>query len=560
MYKVYCDNFKIYDSKLDDLKLINASLELELNKTGSFNFEIYPQHPYFDNLRKMKSIITVYQDNYLLFRGRILNDEQSFYNQKQVTCEGELAFFIDSIVRPYEFEGTPEEYLRMLIDNHNSQVEEIKQFKLGTVTVTDSDISNTNNQITRSDSDFKTTWDLLQDKLINSLGGYLWPRHEADGTYIDYLKDFNILSNQKIEFAKNLLDLKKTTKGEELATAIIPIGGSGDSKITISELTNVEPIQIDLDGEVATIYKKDDYIYCDKAVENYGWIFKVVSFSDIEQDKNYLLNQAVDYLKNTIQFNTEIELSAVDLSPIQDVNPFRLGRYITVKSESHDLNSNNDFLIKKLSIDILNPANNKLTLNATFSTFTETIVNAAKSQINVVEKIDQIEQKFNSSATLDDISSAVTEVVEQNASSIEQSSNEILTQVNQDYYLKSDAETLVESINTQFTQTNSEFEFRFNEFNLNLQDIQSENDAQFQNINKYIKFIDGNIILGEEGNELTLKIQNDRISFLESGVEVAYFSNRKLYVNDGEYIQSLKIGNYSFIPRTNGNLSFKKVT
>ena len=47
-----------------------------------------------------------------------------------------------------------------------------------------------------------------------------------------------------------------------------------------------------------------------------------------------------------------------------------------------------------------------------------------------------------------------------------------------------------------------------------------------------IRFVDGNIILGEDGNQITLKIQNDRISFLENGVEVAYFANRKLYVNE----------------------------
>lgn len=84
-------------------------------------------------------------------------------------------------------------------------------------------------------------------------------------------------------------------------------------------------------------------------------------------------------------------------------------------------------------------------------------------------------------------------------------------------------------------------------------------DAKFQEISKYIRFIDGNIILGEEGNELTLKIENDRIAFLESGAEVAYFSNRKLYVLDGEFLNSLTLGNFAFLPRANGNLSFKKV-
>ena len=84
-------------------------------------------------------------------------------------------------------------------------------------------------------------------------------------------------------------------------------------------------------------------------------------------------------------------------------------------------------------------------------------------------------------------------------------------------------------------------------------------DAKFEEIQKYIRFVDGNIVLGEEGNTLTLRIENDRISFLDSGLEVAYLSNSKLYVTDGEFLNSLQLGNFAFIPRENGNLSFKKL-
>ena len=92
-----------------------------------------------------------------------------------------------------------------------------------------------------------------------------------------------------------------------------------------------------------------------------------------------------------------------------------------------------------------------------------------------------------------------------------------------------------------------------------MNEVASGADSKFQEIRKYIHFVDGNIVLGETGNELTLKVENDKISFLESGVEVAYFSNQKLYVKDGEYLDSLQVGKFAFIPRANGNLSFKKV-
>ena len=106
VYRVYCDEQLLYHSRLENLRIFNPSLELEVNKTGSFQFTIFQDHPRYGSIRKLKSIITVYQDDYLLFRGRVLDDEVGWHNEKSVTCEGELAFLLDSIQRPYEYSGS----------------------------------------------------------------------------------------------------------------------------------------------------------------------------------------------------------------------------------------------------------------------------------------------------------------------------------------------------------------------------------------------------------------------------------------------------------------------
>jgi hypothetical protein len=96
-----------------------------------------------------------------------------------------------------------------------------------------------------------------------------------------------------------------------------------------------------------------------------------------------------------------------------------------------------------------------------------------------------------------------------------------------------------------------------------LQATVDSNDAdartQFQTISKYIRFVNGDIVLGEEGSAITLRIQNDRLSFLDGGAEVAYFSNKKLVILDANFLNSLQIGSFAFIPRKNGNLSLIKV-
>lgn len=75
---------------------------------------------------------------------------------------------------------------------------------------------------------------------------------------------------------------------------------------------------------------------------------------------------------------------------------------------------------------------------------------------------------------------------------------------------------------------------------------------------KYIKFIDGEIWLGKEADpgedDLRVVIRNDRVSFYQNNVEVAYISNNTLFITDANVISSLRIGDFLFRKRANGNV------
>ena len=530
MYQVLSDSFLIYNDQVEGYQIFNPKVELELNQIGSFDFTIYNDHPNFDNMKRLKSIITVYQDGYLLFRGRILNDEQGFHNEKNVECEGELAFLVDTIQRPYDFTGTPSDLFKQFIENHNAQVDESHQFKVGNVTVTDP-----NNYISRSDSEYLTTWESINKKLIDTFGGFLWVRHEADGTYIDYLEELNFLSPQTIEFGKNLLDLKRQTKGEDVATAIIPLGAKeeeGTGRVTITSVNNGV-----------------DYVYNQEAVDAYGWIFKVQTWDDVTEASN-LLTKAKAFLNEQMQMLYSIELDAVDLATVdKTISSFHLGTQVRVTTNPHSINRL--FLVKKLSINLLQPASNKMTLGDSFYTFTE---QAVRGQIGAENKVVNI-----SSGLQEMFDSGLAETEKKLSAQISATSESITSTVMEEVYLKDDTDALIKSVTNQITQTAEDVEIRFTDFSKDVNSAMEGQDAKFEEISKYIRFIDGNILLGEDGNTLTLKIDNDRISFLDSGVEVAYFSNNKLHVTDGEFINSLQLGNFAFLPRENGNLSFKKL-
>ena len=163
----------------------------------------------------------------------------------------------------------------------------------------------------------------------------------------------------------------------------------------------------------------------------------------------------------------------------------------------------------------------------------------------------------------EDVDSSISEAIQVTEtkfdSTISQLPDSILETVSERHYLKTETDELVNELSTSFEQTSTSFKMQFNVLNQNLNILSNNTDSQFTEISKYIRFEDGNIILGESNNELILKIENDRIAFIQNNNVVAYFTDKKLYVTDGEYTNSLKLGKFAFIPESSGSLSFKKV-
>lgn len=534
MYRVYCDGQTVYNDRLENMKIFSASLQLEVNKTGSFIFSIYPDHPNYNLIKKLKSIITVYQEDFLLFRGRVLNEEIGYYNEKTVTCEGELAFLLDSIQRPYNFTGSIAEYIALLLNSHNVQVEAENRFSLGNITVTDP-----NDYIVRSNIDYVDTWTEINDKLLKLLGGYISVRHEAGSIYLDYLQDFTLLSPQKIAFGKNLLDMKRIRKGEDIATVLIPLG---------AKLKDEEGKDTDVRLTIAAVNGDIDFIVDQEARAQYGLICKTQIWDDVTDAAN-LLTKGKAHLAELVKQPDTVELDAADLATVDTAfSSFHLGTYVTVSSPAHGIGQN--FLVSKLNINLLNPAVNKLTLGGVISGFARAVAGVSSAQGEIMQAVVNAEKTA---------SEAIYNVEQNFSSSIELSEKNILQTVSDKYYLKDETDTLISEVTSTLEHTASGFEMQFTSFNADLSDLANGTDAEFELIKKYIRFVDGSILLGQVGNELELKISNNRISFLQGGSEVAYFSNAKLYVTDGEYTNSLQLGKFAFIPRDNGNLSFKKV-
>jgi len=369
MYRVLCDGLPIYDLRDEELVLIDPKLTLEVNKAGSFEFKMPPDHPQYDLPQKMKSCIQVYQDDVEIFNGRPIEQKTDFYNRKYINCEGQLAYLNDSIQRPAEYHDmTVRGYLETLIAAHNAQVDENKQFTVGIVTVTD------NNDSLYRYTNYNSTMTEIKEDLVDDLGGYLRVRNENGKHYLDYIAEYENKNTQTIEFGENLVDLSRNFDWSELVTAIIPLG----AKLEESPIAALEQRLT-----IESVNNGCDYIANAEALATYGWIVKTITWDDVTTAE-MLLSKGKKWLTDNQFEEMVIEAKAVDLHYTDsEIEQFKLGDNIKVHSTLHGIDRY--FPLTKMTIQLNSLSSNTITLGTTVSTAVtaKTIsISAATQKVN----------------------------------------------------------------------------------------------------------------------------------------------------------------------------------
>ena len=380
MYKIYADDTLIYDDTSQDpyVKVASPRLTLEENAAGSLKITIPPGNAGYDSIVRMDTEIKVTKDGYEYWSGRVIQENKDFWNNRTLTCEGELAYLNDTTQPQAEYSYTGQTclrlYLKALLDNHNLHAPADKQFNTDgmLVTVTASSINTTTN--------YEKTIECV-NKLVEEYGGFLRIRKANGVRYLDWLDTRLNTSSQKIEFGKNLIDFTRSFDSTEYATVIVPLGAR-------QEEPTVEGLESYLTVEGATIQGADGtrYVKSQDAIDTHGWIEKVVHWDD-ENDANNLYKRGENYLTD-IQFDTmEIELTAFDLHYLNpEIQGLKVGDMVRVISTPHGIN--HLFPVMKLDIPLDQPQDTKFQLGDSIKTSLTASNN--KTNAEIFEKLSQV--------------------------------------------------------------------------------------------------------------------------------------------------------------------------
>ena len=531
MLQLYADGELIYDSRMKSTALLGLRAQLGLNKGGAATIILPPDHPYYNSFTSYRTVVEIYRDRVLRFRGRALYPTDDFMLNRTITCEGERCFLRDGIHRPYKYNDTPERIFKTVVGLYNAQVEAFKQFVVGTI-----DGISTDAIVLESEE--AETFSATVDKLVELCGGYIvFTTNSSGQRVINWYEDVNYSNSQTIEFGKNLVDFSRTTANSDLATVIIPYGAKD---VVTGERLTIKSVNGGL-----------DFIQDDEAVDLRGIIAKAMYWDEITTPMA-LLTKAQQYLNNSKNLIASLELTALDLSLLdKSIDSFMVGDVIKVISKPHGIGEGDDpYQLTEMDMDFLHPQNDRIILGKTIASLTG-------ADVANVRKNDATIKRLANSIRVDVNTDAIVETVKQKVSSlIQQTSDALRLEVSEQYMSQEEVKS---AITTTMTQLSDSFEFLFTELQTKVDANDAEAREQFTELKKYIRFEDGNIILGEVGNEITLRIENNRIVFLDDGAEVAYFTDKQLTVKDASFLNSMRVGAFAFIPRDNGNLSLVKV-
>lgn len=295
-----------------------------INTIDSFTFSMLPDNAGFGLINEFTTHVEVYNTNREKFDfiGRVLYAEttmdESGLISKTVTCESICGYLCDSVQTYVDTKNwTVAGLLQCLIDCHNSQVEDYKKFKLGTVTASDSN-DNLYQAVQR-----ENTWNAIKSKLIDKIGGELQFRVEEDGIYIDYLEQIGEVKETEIALSVNMKSITREQDPTAFITRLIPLGckqkdSSGNETEQRLDITSVN-------GGI-------NYVEDAEAVAVYGIHVGFMEWDDVTDPGN-LKNKGEAWLKENNKVQVKYSITALDLSLIGlSMDDFSVGNTHPIKN------------------------------------------------------------------------------------------------------------------------------------------------------------------------------------------------------------------------------------
>ena len=387
----------------------DVELSMSVNAAKYLDFTMPPTHSLYNKIAERSSTVWVYADKKVIYKGFISNITTDIYGYKSVSCTSVMNYLGDTHVRDYSTisgeqtltaPSTLNGLFQWYIDQHNSRcLDPKKKFKIG---VNEADLLDPNNYVYRSSTQFPTTSEEIENKILDS-GGYIFERYEGNDNILDIYADAHEANTQILDFGVNITDFTRETSTEDQYTAVYATGYTPDPPSN-NPNKDMKPISLaDIPNGTskygADLYKRGDVLYSVSAVQRYGYREYYYSNDDITNTDN-LLRSAGIVLNKLLSPSLTLDVKAVDMALFSNngYEHLQLGQAVRVRSKPH--NTDEYLMISAINLDLQDPGNTSYTIGTSYDTLTgqqssylKSLNSGINSSLDAVGKLDSQTKK-----------------------------------------------------------------------------------------------------------------------------------------------------------------------
>lgn len=399
----------LHDPRTADYHILDPTLELKANKSGSFSFTVPPTNAHRDKIRLYDCTVIVYQDGSFLWAGRPILCESDLYHNQQYTCEGVLGYLLDLPIGSVpDASRTPSGWLQYVTSQNYAALcraaasvttdqpgvwktkpvyPHIAQRRYRSFyAAADSDYDqapvydNYGNETGTEERKLRrwtesaiTPMEFLQTRLIDYFGGFLEiTESDSEGSAwgIRYCDPVKNKSEQELAIGKNILDQTMETDLTDFCTAYLPVDSNGNALLSAPLSWGAQS-----PNDSRIVWKPNDaqYACLSELALQYGLIVQNLTVDESElptdptaEEREKNAKQAVkEALWNLQPPSDVLTVKAVDLHLADSqVEAFRVGQSVYVR------NLGIWVTITELSIQLNDPTSSTVTINGTLKTIT----------------------------------------------------------------------------------------------------------------------------------------------------------------------------------------------
>ena len=376
MYQINLGSKILYYPANDDFAVYNTDLTEDVGQAGEFSFKCPPTNPLYASLAQGQ-LVTILKDGEEYWRGEIKDISYDFAKIANVYCLEDLAWLADEFLTPaYITNESYSQRFTAALTAYNTNRPADRQFTAGYIT----------NKVNSDPCTWITEYDQsILDDLRNCIcgdTGYIRVRRVTSGgavtRYIDIVRlaDYGVQATQPIEYGYNLLDYVKDSDYGNLTNVVTPYGA-------------------EIEGtEVYTDYSarlQGTTISSPTSIQAFGRHAKAVIFDGVT-DVDELNSLAAAYLSRYSQPQLTMEVKAVDLGEIENVDSIRIGDQVRIIAKPFAVDQ---FLyLTQIKRDLQNIDKNSITLSGYVShgrTLTSQSQEAAEAIKNMPSKSSILE-------------------------------------------------------------------------------------------------------------------------------------------------------------------------